>query len=148
MGRWRRHIYQGVASTIEHKRGLPKGSMLESPWGKLDPTLQKLWLWGTGDTHITYTWRQGAAGHKYGGRFEGIIPTLLDKHRNSQSKMQLRQLEKYMHVMPCGECAGQRLNPQARSVTITATHAKFSERPHRSLPEVCRPGRQRRGGLL
>src|SRR5262245_53209692 len=137
MGRWRRHIYQGVADTIEHRRELAKGTMLETPWDKLDPALQKLWLFGTGDEHITFTWRQGAAGHKYGGRFEGIIPSLMDKHRNSQSKMQLRQLEKYMQVMPCGQCRGQRLNPQARAVTVTTRHPKFGDQPSRSLPEVC-----------
>ncbi len=55
MGRWRRHIYQGVADTIEHKRSLTKGIMLDTPWRELDAELQKLWLWGTGDEHITFT---------------------------------------------------------------------------------------------
>src|SRR5262245_26919485 len=96
MGRWKRHIYQGVADTIEHKHGLPKRTMLDTPWGNPDDALKTLWLEGTADEHITYTWRSGPSGHKYGGRFEGVIPTLLDKYRNSQSKMQLRQLEKYM----------------------------------------------------
>jgi excinuclease ABC subunit A len=137
MGRWRRHIYQGVADTIEHRRDLPKGTLLETPWNQLDKKLQALWLWGAGDEHITYTWRQGAAGHKYGGKFEGIIPSLLDKHRNSQSKMQLRQLEKYMKVMHCTACDGQRLNPQARAVTIASRHPTFADRPARSLPGVC-----------
>ena len=137
MGRWRRHIYQGVADTVGRKHGLPKGTMIETPWRDLHDDLKKLWLYGTDDLHITYTWRQGAAGHKYGGQFEGIVPTLLDKHRNSQSKMQLRQLEKYMHVMPCEDCAGQRLNSQARNVTITTAHPKFAQQPERSLPEVC-----------
>ncbi len=137
MGRWRRHIYQGVASTVEHVQDLPKGTMLDTPWRDLDDSLKQVWLWGAGDTHITYTWRQGSGGHKYGGKFEGIIPSLLDKHRNSQSKMQLRQLEKYMHVMPCDECNGQRLNPQARAVKISTAHPKFEEQPAFSLPEVC-----------
>ena len=137
MGRWRRHIYHGVADSVEHQHELPKGTMLDTPWHELDPQLQELWLSGTGDLHITYTWRQGTSGHKYGGRFEGIIPLLLDKHRNSQSKMQLRQLEKYMHVMPCADCGRQRLNPQARAVTLTTVHPSFADRPRRSLPEVC-----------
>jgi len=137
MGRWRRHIYQGVADTIEHKRSLAKGTMLDTPWRELDAALRHLWLHGTGDEHITYTWRQGASGHKYGGKFEGIIPSLIDKHRGSQSKMQIRQLEKYMQVMHCASCDGLRLNPQARAVTITSTHPRFAARPARSLPEVC-----------
>ena len=113
-----------MADTIGRKLGLAKGTMLETPWNELDGELQKLWLWGTGDEHITFTWRSGPQGHKYGGKFEGIIPDLLDKHRNSQSKMQLRQLEKYMHVMPCEDCHGARLNPQARAVTVTTRHSQ------------------------
>ena len=99
--------------------------------------MRNLWLYGTGDEHITFTWRGGSSGHKYGG-FEGIVPKLLDKYRNSQSKMQLRQLEKYMQVMHCADCGGQRLNPQARAVTVTTRQAAFGDRAERSLPEVCR----------
>ena len=137
MGRWKRHIYQGVADTIERKHDLKKGTMVDTPWNELDASLQNLWLWGTGDVHVTYTWRSGAAGHKYGGRFEGLIPNLLDKYRNSQSTIQLRQLEKYMQVMHCADCNGQRLNPQARAVTLVSRHPKFAASPKRSLPGVC-----------
>ncbi len=116
IGRWRRHIYNGVAETVEHKQGLPGGTMLETPWQDLSPELQELWLMGTGDLHITFTWRQGGQGQKYGGHFEGIIPQLLSRHRNSQSKMQRRQLEKYMTVLDCPTCHGARLNAQASAV--------------------------------
>ncbi len=60
--------------------------MLETPWNKLPAELQKLWLWGTGDEHITFTWRNGAHGHKYGGQFEGIIPQLLSRYRNIEKQ--------------------------------------------------------------
>jgi excinuclease ABC subunit A len=137
MGRWKRHIYQGVADTVERVRDLAKGTMLETPWSSLDPELANLWLWGTGAEHITFTWRSGASGHKYGGVFEGIVPSLLDKYRNSQSKMQLRQLEKYMQVMHCTDCDGARLNPQARAVTLITRHPQFADRAARSIDEVC-----------
>ncbi len=137
MGRWRRHIYQGVADTTERTRDLEHGTMLETPWRDLDPDLQRVWLEGTGDQHVTFTWRNGPQGMKYGGQFEGIVPQLLARYRTTQSKMQRRQLEKYMCVVPCATCDGARLNPQARSVTITSGHKQFSDRPSRSLPEVC-----------
>ena len=137
MGRWRRHIYQGVADTVERVRALPAKTMLETPWEKLPAELQKLWLWGTGEEHITFTWRSGAHGHKYGGRFEGIIPHLLSRYRTSNSHIQRRQLEKYMSVVRCGACNGARLGPQGRSVALTTAHPKFAARPERSLPEVC-----------
>ncbi|HEY2826334.1 MAG TPA: excinuclease ABC subunit UvrA, partial [Pirellulales bacterium] len=137
MGRWRRHIYQGVADTAERLHNLEHGTMLETPWRELSPELQKLWLHGTGEEHITFTWRNGPQGMKYGGRFEGIIPQLLSRHRSTNSKMQQRQLEKYMSVVRCATCNGARLNPQARSVTLSSAHPKFADRPARSLPDVC-----------
>jgi len=137
MGRWKRHIYQGVADTMERVREWPKGTLLDTPWKDLEQAQRDIWLWGAGDEHITYTWRGGPTGHKYGGNFTGLIPELLDKHRNSQSKMQLRQLEKFMHVMPCEACHGRRLNPQARAVTIATAHPRFAKRPNLSLGEVC-----------
>ncbi len=137
LGRWRRHLYQGVADTIERLKGLPAGTMLETPWRDLDPPLQRLLLWGTGNRHITYTWRGGASPMKYGGKYEGIIPELLDKYRTSKSRPQLRKLEQYMRKLPCSECGGQRLVRQARFVRLTTHHDGFQEKPALSLPEVC-----------
>ncbi|MBI2823924.1 MAG: excinuclease ABC subunit UvrA [Planctomycetia bacterium] len=137
LGRWRRHIFHGVAETIEHHLSLPAGSILETPWQDLDRDIVKQMLYGTGDLHITFTWRHGAGVHKYGGKFAGIIPDLLSKYRNSKSGMQRRQLEKYMRVVGCVECAGARLNPQARSVTVASRNPRFGDSPGRSLPQVC-----------
>ena len=71
--------------------------MLEAPWQDLPRQAQQYWLWGSGTQHITFTWRGGQSPMKYGGRFEGIIPELLSKHRNSRSRIHLRRLEKYMN---------------------------------------------------
>ncbi|MFH1266917.1 MAG: excinuclease ABC subunit UvrA, partial [Planctomycetota bacterium] len=137
LGRWRRHIYRGVAETLERIHDLEPGTVLETAWEELDPVLQEKLLWGTGDEHITFTWRSGPSGHKWGGTFEGIIPKLLSQYRTSKSRMQRRALEKYMRVIGCTACKGQRLNPQARAVTLTTASAKFHPGPDRSLPEVC-----------
>ena len=137
LGRWRRHIYRGVAETMERKLELAEGALLETPWQDLSPEHQNLWLWGTGDQHITFTWRAGKASQKYGGTYGGIIPELLEKYRTSHSQPQLNQLEKYMSVIGCPDCAGRRLNPQACAVTIPTTSPRFADRPARSLPEIC-----------
>ena len=47
MGRWRRHIYQGVADTMERLNDWEEGTLLEAPWKKLTPTQQAIWLRGT-----------------------------------------------------------------------------------------------------
>lgn len=137
MGRWRRHIYQGVADTMERKLELKKGVLLDTPWKKLTPSQQKIWLFGTGNEHITFTWRGGNSPMMYGGKFEGVVPDLIDRHRSSKSKMQLRQLEKYMSHVLCPGCHGQRLLPQARSVRVQTRTAQFVKQPSLSLPGVC-----------
>ncbi|HBO44151.1 MAG TPA: excinuclease ABC subunit A, partial [Planctomycetaceae bacterium] len=137
MGRWRRHIYRGVADTLEREYDLESGTVLETAWEELDPRVRHDLLWGTGDRHITYTWRAGAAGRKWGGHFEGIVPKLLSQYRTSRSGMQRRALEKYMSVVACVHCGGRRLNPQACSVTLASRAAPLADQPERSLPEVC-----------
>ena len=137
LGRWRRHIFQGVADTLEHKLGLDEGIILETAWEELAPEIQQQLLFGTGDLHITYTWRQGPSGHKYGGKYEGIIPELTSKYKQSESGMQRRQLEKYMRTQGCTSCHGARLNPQARAVRMTTKHDRFRDRPGLGLPDIC-----------
>ncbi len=137
IGRWRRHILQGVADTLERTRSLPEGTILEQPWRDVAPDLQHLMLYGTGDLHITFTWRGGTSPMKYGGHYEGIIPELNGRYRNMTSAPKRRQLEAYMNTLPCGSCGGERLNRQARSVRLTTASDEFSG-PSLSLPEVCR----------
>ena len=137
MGRWRRHIFQGVADTMERKLGLSEGTLLDTPWCDLSKRERSIWLDGTGSEHITFTWRGGASPMKYGGRFEGIVPELLAKYRNTKSSPHLRALEKYMNTVDCTACHGERLLPQARFVRVTTANPTFSDQPAKSLPEVC-----------
>jgi excinuclease ABC subunit A len=137
LSRWRRHIFQGVANTMERILGLEENELLDKPWRELNGVQQRVWLWGTGAQHITFTWRGGASPIKYGGKFGGIIPDLLDRYRAAKSPSKQAQLEKYMRIMACSECGGSRLNPQARSVRLRTKHPQFAEKPLLTLPEVC-----------
>ncbi len=137
IGRWRRHIYQGVADTVERLHDLPEGTLLDTPWQDLAPKLQDVLMWGTGKQHITYTWRGGAAPIKYGGTFEGIVPELMGKYGTTKSTPHRRKLEKYMRTLPCGACKGDRLNAQGRNVRIESTHPQFAKSPSLSMPAVC-----------
>ncbi len=138
LGRWKRHIYDGVAETMDRKLGLGDDHLLRTPWAKLTDAERRVWLWGTDDEHITFTWRNGKNSQKYGGTFEGVIPELVDKYRNAKVKALINKLEAYMNIIRCPDCHGERLNPQARSVRITTTSADFADQPSRTLPEVCR----------
>ncbi len=134
MGRYRRHIYRGVADAIDKALELEPGTMLEGKWCDLSEECKHIWLWGTEDA-MEFTWRGGRRAKKYSGTFEGFIPELLGKYRTTRNKMQLRQLEKHMATIDCPDCHGDRLNPQASAVTIT-TAAKGFKQPSMSLPEL------------
>ncbi len=139
LGRWKRHIFQGVAETLERLHQLPPHTVLESAWEELPRKIRDAILWGTGSQHITFTWRSGPSGHKWGGEYEGIIPKMLQQHRETKSRMQRLAMEKYMSVIPCGYCKGERLNEQARAFKIeTASEAPaFAGEKRLSLPRLC-----------
>ncbi|MEM7784730.1 MAG: excinuclease ABC subunit UvrA, partial [Planctomycetota bacterium] len=137
LGRWKRHIYQGVADTVEREMELEPGTLLETAWEELTEEQQDLWLYGTGDLHITFTWRGGSSPMKYGGKFDGIVSELDEKYRNTSGASKIRKLEQYMAQIYCVECEGDRLNPQARHFKLETTSPKFSDKPTLSLPEIC-----------
>ncbi len=138
LGRWRRHIYQGVADTIERIEKLPEGTMLETAWEKVPEKIQDFLLWGTGDQHITFTWRGGNAPMKYGGQYEGVIPDLMGRYSNLKSAPKRRQLEQYMNTIDCASCEGDRLNRQARFIRLESGHPEFADNPMMSLPQICK----------
>src|SRR5206468_5467301 len=70
MGRWRRHIYEGVARSL--------GIDLKTPWQGLPEEARNALLHGAGEKHITFEWKQrGGSTWKHGGKWEGVVPQLL-----------------------------------------------------------------------
>lgn len=54
VGKWRRHIYNGVARSIENDLNLDEDSFLKTPWNELPAAAQQQFLYGTGDRNITF----------------------------------------------------------------------------------------------
>ncbi len=109
-GRWRRHIYQGVADHL--------GFDLRTPWRDLPAKARHALLYGTGDEHITFEWRGRHGVWKHGDTFAGVITELHAKHRKSQSAMVRRFYEQFMRQAECKQCHGGRLNAQALAVRL------------------------------
>ena len=140
IGKWRRHIYEGVAAAIEQEVGLKEGAFLKSPWKDLPPPAQDLFLYGLGDRNITFSWRYSGGIWKHGGKYAGLIDELLSAYRKTKNGMRRKQLEKYMRFVQCSACEGSRLNPQARAVTLTTTNKSYlasHDEPTVTLPEAC-----------
>jgi excinuclease ABC subunit A len=111
MGRWRKHIYEGIAKTL--------GIDLKLPWQALPLEHRNALLDGTGDRHVTFEWKmRGGNIWKHGGVWEGIVPQLLSSFKKTAAGPRRLQLEKYMRVLRCPTCQGHRLNAQARAVRV------------------------------
>jgi excinuclease ABC subunit A len=140
MGRWPRHILKGAAEAIEKIVGMQDGTLLKTKWKDVPEDARTLWLYGTGDRHITFAWRTRGGVYKHGGKWEGWVNRLLDDYKSTKNPMRRRQLEKYLEVVPCPSCEGERLNKQARHVRITSSSRRFKKRGRPmelSLPQVC-----------
>src|SRR5207245_2015073 len=84
IGRWRRHIYEGVAANLEADPGGPsKGAMLKAPWKDLDPNWQHAWLYGTGERVIVHHWKRRGHVWSHAETWNGFANDLLAKFRSS-----------------------------------------------------------------
>ena len=119
MGRWRRHLFEGVAANIESDAdGPPKGTMLRGPWHKLDEKWRRVWLYGTGDRLIVHRWQNRRKVWSHAEKWVGVANDLQAKYRGASGGPVRNQLEPFMRSMVCPECSGARLNPRARAVKV------------------------------
>jgi excinuclease ABC subunit A len=119
MGRWRRHIFEGVAENLAADPGAPsKDKLLKGPWQDLPAQYQNAWLYGTGDRAIVHRWRSKGKLFAHAEKWPGIATDLLEKYKNSGGGPYRAALEPYMRSMTCPECQGMRLNSRARSVRV------------------------------
>ena len=118
IGRWRKHIIKGVGAAIETDLGLDDCSFLKTPWRDLSEAAQRMFLYGMGDRHITFSWGHRGGTWKHGGTWDGFVADLLDGYRKTNNPMRRRQLEKYMSFAKCSACNGKRLNRQAQAVVL------------------------------
>ena len=140
LGRWPRHILVSSAEAIEAILGMESGSLLKTKWLELPAQAQQLWLNGTGDRHITFSWKTRGGVYKHGGTWEGWVNRLLESYRSTKNPMQRRAMEKHLEVVACPACQGERLNKQARNVRLTSASRRFAKHGlpvEMSLPQVC-----------
>ncbi len=138
LSRWTRHQLMSVSESIEKQYKLQPNESITTPWQELPPAVQHEWLFGTGDRHVTFTWRGGSRPMKYGGQFEGIIAQLLEQYRNTKSSTARARFEKYMESRSCEACESTRLNKQARQLMLCSTASGYDrESTWLNLPALC-----------
>ncbi len=101
---------------------------IEQPWTELSEAIQRVLLYGSGTQSIEFRYQEGRSTARRRHPFEGIVPNLERRFRETDSQAVREELRKYLGTRHCLECGGARLNEAARAVLIDG----------RSLPAVTR----------
>lgn len=107
---WRMRMVRAVASAMDFE--------MTTPWKKLSQRAQKIVLYGTGSREMDFEVSGRKSSYKWRGKFEGVLPNLERRHRETESPGVRAEIEKYMSVQPCAGCNGRRLRPEALAVTV------------------------------
>lgn len=92
---------------------------LDTAWNQLDSVTQKKFLYGTGKDKIdlSYTDERGRH-HKRVIAFEGVLPHLERRYRETESNYVRDDLAQYLSNAACDACGGSRLNEISRNVRV------------------------------
>lgn len=91
------------------------GFSLHVPTGQLKPAELEKILYGTGAQ--TYEVRLGS-GRSFATTYEGVIPNLERRHKETDSDFMRRDIERFMKERDCHACHGQRLKPEVLAITV------------------------------
>jgi len=92
---------------------------LEVPWEQLPEEQRELFLHGTGGDKLYISYRNSMGRKRsYMLAFEGILPSLDRRYRETDSEYQKERLEEYMSLKPCPLCHGARLKDTSLAVTV------------------------------
>ncbi len=109
-GFWYREMIEGV--------GRDMGFSLKSPWCKLPEEARRVILYGSNGRKIAYDVQRDRNRYQFEHAFEGVIPNLMRRYRETKSDASREEIEAYMSTSPCPACGGRRLKPEALSVKV------------------------------
>lgn len=100
---------------------------MDTPFGELPLTTQELILNGSKGEAVSLVFDDGIRRYTTRKPFEGVLPNLQRRWRETESDWIRQDLSRYQMMNPCSACHGQRLKPEALCVKIAG----------RSISEVC-----------
>ena len=93
-------------------------------------------MYGTGDEEIDFVYKSSTGTHHNRATFEGVIPTLERRHRDTKSAGMMQWYEMYMTEQECSACHGARLKPEVLAVKVGTLNIKeLTDMPIRSIKE-------------
>lgn len=95
------------------------GLSLYNTWDSLPEEVKQVVLWGSGNERFTFKYENMYGEEKtYHSVFEGALPTLSRRHRESTSDVAREEIEEYMSSKPCPTCKGARLKPESLAIKV------------------------------
>ena len=111
------YYFQLLSSLAKHYK-----FNMEHPFSLLPKKIQHVILHGSGDELIQFNYRnEDGRGFSKVDAFEGVIPNMERRYRDTESNMVREELSKYLAVKLCDECDGTRLCKAARHVFVADT---------------------------
>ena len=108
------YYWHFILSLAKHYKFKP-----EIPFEQLSQRVRDIILKGSGDEKITFEYPDEYGGKKVSvHRFEGILPNLTRRYRETESDAVREDLARYLSQKPCPDCGGARLNRSARHVFV------------------------------
>jgi excinuclease ABC subunit A len=108
-------FYESVIQAIADRYEID----LDSPWQDLSEEEQNRFLYGTDGERIYVSYRNRMGRRRaYTMAFEGLVPSLERRYRDTDSSQQRERIEEYMSFRPCPVCHGARLKPEVLAVTV------------------------------
>jgi excinuclease ABC subunit A len=108
-------FYESVIQAIADRYEID----LDRPWQELTEEQQDLFLYGTEGERIYVSYRNRMGRRRaYTMAFEGLVPSLERRYRDTDSGQQRERIEEYMSFRPCPVCKGARLKPEVLAVTV------------------------------
>ncbi|MEM1004505.1 MAG: excinuclease ABC subunit UvrA [Pseudomonadota bacterium] len=93
-----------------------------TPWKDLPAQVQQVFLRGSGDEEIQFRYDEGGRVYQVTRSFEGVIPNMERRYRETDSAWIREEFERYQNNRPCGTCQGYRLRAEALAVKIAGLH--------------------------
>lgn len=93
------------------------GFSMDTPWSKLPEDTRKTVLYGY-EEPITIDWQSNSFDGQYETTYEGVIPNLERRHKETDSSYVRSQIEGYMEELPCSSCGGMKLKKEILGVTV------------------------------
>ena len=92
------------------------------PWSQLPKKARETILYGSGEEPVTFSYDDGLRSYKTTKPFEGVIPNLERRWRETDSAWAREEIERFQGITRCEDCGGYRLKPEALAVKIDKLH--------------------------